>query len=178
MAYLPIPATDTPMGFLPFEAPQSISPYVTDSSVAAIYRHDLVILEADGAIGVSTTNSTGIIGAAAQYQAASTANNNFLVYDHVLQRYVAQDDGDTGIVTATSIGANCLIVATTGSTSLLTSAQEIDSSSAATTAANPIKLIALAECEAFSYATTTAQQRKWVCSINNHFLAPYQQAGI
>ena len=180
MAHLPIPATDSPCGFMPFDAPMSISPYVTDSSVAAIYRGDLVIAEADGALAVATTNSTAIVGAAAQYGVVSTANNNFLVYDNVLQKFWAQDDADTAAMAATSVGANCLIVATTGSTSLLTSAHEIDSNSAATTAANPIKIVALHPCEGFSYATSAAagQQRKWVCVINNHFNAPYQQVGI
>lgn len=178
MANLPIPATDTPCGFHCFNAPQTISPYVTDSSVAAIYRGDLVIAEADGGLAVSAATSTAILGAAVNYQAASTANNNFLVYDNVLQKFWAQDDGDTGIMTATSVGSNCAIVATTGDTSLLTSKHEIDSSSAATTAANPIKVIQLHPGENFSYATTTAMQRKWVCMINNHVNAPYQQLGI
>ncbi len=178
MAHLPIPATDTPMGFLPVGAPETLSPYVTDSSVAAIYRGDMVLLEADGALGVATANAVNCVGAAAQYQGASIANNLFLVYDDVLQRFMAQDDGDTGIMTATSVGANASIVTTTGSTTLLTSNQEIDSSTAFTTSTLALKIIALHPNEAFSYATTVAQQRKWICSLNNHLLAPYQQLGI
>ena len=170
-------ATDTPYGFRPYGECLRVSSYSMDASAAAMYPGDCMIIEADGAVAPGTTNSTAIVGAAAMYSATGTAAT-VLIYDHPDQRFHAQDDGDTGIMTATSLGARALIVATTGDTTTLQSKQEIDSSSAFTTAANPISIMALHPVEQGSYATTTAQQRRWICSINNQFWSGYQQVGI
>lgn len=170
-------AVDMPYGFRIHGETLRVSPYSMDASAATVYPGDAIIIEADGAVAPGTTNSTAIVGIAAHYQVTGTAAT-ILVYDHPDQRFHAQDDGDTGIMTATSLGSRCLIVATTGDTTTLQSKQEIDSSSAFTTAANPISIMALHNCEGGSYATTTGQQRKWICSVNNNFWSGYQQVGI
>jgi hypothetical protein len=172
------PATDTPFGFRPDDEPLRCSRYLKDASAAAIYPGDVVILEADGGLAVASTGSVNIVGAAQAYHAASTLNNNFMVFDHPDQRFIAQDDGDTGIMTATSVGARANITVTTGDTTTLQSLHEIDSSTAFTTASLALSILALHPLENLSFATTTGQQRKWVVGINNHLWSGYQQVGI
>lgn len=170
-------ATDNPFGYRPDQYPIQITEYAHDASAAIKYPGDLCILEADGASEIASTGSANIIGAAVGYTATGTATT-VLIYDHPLQRFVAQDDGDTGIMTATSLGSRCNIVTTTGDTTTRQSKQEIDSSTAATTSTNAVSIIALHPIEGGSYATTTGQQRKWICSLNNHLFGFAQQAGI
>lgn len=171
-------ATDNPFGFRPDQVPLQVSPYTIDASAAIVYPGDIVIVEADGALGIAAAGSVNCVGAAAGYNAASTAASRFLVYDHPEQRFVGQDDGAVGIMTATSIGANVDLLATTGDTTTRQSLQELDSSSATTTATLVFKVLALHEIENLSYATTTGEQRKWLVKINNHLHAGYQQVGI
>ena len=171
-------ATDNPSGFHPHGPVLRVTPYSKDASAVAIYPGDVVILETDGGIGVSVTNSTNIVGVAAEYSAASTAKTDFLVYDHPEQLFWAQDDGDTTQMAETEVGNNTPIVTTTGSTTTLQSLHEIDSSGAGTTASLPIKIHGLHPIEARSFATTTGQQRKWVVSLNNHLHSAYQQVGV
>lgn len=171
-------ATDNPFGFLPNSGLMQISPYTVDSGAAILYPGDALICEADGALGVAAAGSVNVIGVAMEYNPASTAASRFLVADHVLQEFVGQDDGDTGIMTATSIGANVDLLATTGDTTTRRSKHELDSSSCTTTATLVWKVKELHPIEGLSYASAVAQQRKWVVTINNALRAPYQQVGI
>ena len=171
-------ATDTPYGFRPYGEVLRCSSYQVDAGAAALYPGDLVILEADGALAIGTASAVNMVGSAAIYNPASTAHTAFLVYDHPDQRFHAQDDGAVGIMTATSLGSRCAIVATAGSTTTFQSQQEIDSSSASTTATEPVSIHALHPVEQGSHATTTGQQRRWICSLNNQLWSGYQQAGI
>ena len=171
-------AVDKPFGFRPDGRVLRLTPYYKDSSAVAIYPGDVVILETDGGIGVAVTGSVNIVGVAAMYSAASTEENNFLVYDHPEQLFYAQDDSDTTNMARANEGNNANIVTTTGSTTTLESQQEIDSSTAATTATLAIKIHRLHPIEASSYASAAGSPRKWVVSINNHLLSGYQQVGI
>ena len=171
-------ATDAPFGAMPYNEVLRVSPYLKDASAVAIYPGDFVIQEADGGVGVSTAGSTQIVGVAAEYSAASTAKQDFMVYDHPEQLFTIQDDGDTTQMAQTEIGLNANLITTTGNTTTLRSNHEIDSSSAATTATLALKIHALHPIEGGTFATTTAQQKRWVVSINNHFLSAWQQTGV
>lgn len=171
-------AVDKPFGFRPYDEVLRVSPYYKDASAVAIYPGDAVILETDGGLGVASANSTNIVGVAAEYSAASTEKTDFLVYDHPEQRFVVQDDSDTTHMTRASEGENVSIVTTTGDTTTLQSRQEIDSSTSATTAALPIKVLRLHPIENSSYASGAGTMRKWVVKINNHLHSGYQQVGI
>ena len=162
------PNADTPFGFVPYDEIKRVRPYLKDASAAAIYPGDAVILEADGGVAVAPVSSTQNLGVAAEYSAASTAKNDFLVYDHPDQLFYVQDDGDTTAMSETEIGLNVDLITTTGDTTTLRSKHEIDSSSAATTAGLAMKVLGLHEMEARNFATTTAQQRKWVVGWNAH----------
>ena len=177
MGYL-IPATDHPFGAIPYDGVLSVNPYNKDSAAVAIYPGDFVIMETDGGIGVAVTGSTNIIGVAAEYSAASTAKTDFLVYDHTEQKFAIQDDSTVTGMTEASVGTNANIVTTTGNTTTLRSQVEIDSDTAANTAALALKILHLHPVENRSFATTTNQQRTWVVKINNHFHSAYQQLGV
>lgn len=171
-------AVDKPFGAMPYDRVLSVGAYSKDSSAAAIYPGDFVTLETDGGIVVATATQALILGVAAEYSAASTAKTDFLVYDHPDQKYTIQDDGDTTAMTEASVGANADLVVTTGDTSTLRSKHEIDSSSATTTNTLALKVLGLHPVEDRSFATTTAQQRKWIVKINSHQLGGYETVGI
>ena len=171
-------ATDNPFGALPYDQVLGIQGYYTDTAAGAIYPGDVVIQETDGGITVSAASSNVQVGVAAQYQAASTENNNFLVYDNPKQRYTMQDDSDTTGMTRASIGLNADLVVTTGDTTTLRSLHEIDSSSVATTAGLAVKVLKLHPIETNSYATTTGQWRKWVIILNSQLYGGFEVAGV
>ena len=171
-------ATDTPFGAMPYDGVRRISPYLKDASAAAIYPGDFVTLETDGGVIPATTSQALIVGVAAEYSAASTLKRDFLVYDDPEQRYTIQDDSDTTGMTEASIGGNADITVTTGNTTTLRSAHEIDSSTLATTNTLALKIHALHPIEAGSFATTTGEWRKWVVTINSKQLGGYETVGI
>ncbi len=171
-------ATDTPMGFWPDSAPVQIGPCTVDSGAAIIYPGDVVILEADGGLAIGAAGSVNCVGTAAQYNAASTAASAFLVYDAVGQVYVGQDDSAAGIMTATALGATVDLLATTGNTTTRLSLQELDSSTASTTATLVFKVKALHPIEGGSYGSAAGEWRQWQVTINNHLYAGYPQVGI
>ena len=163
------PATDTPFGFRPYGAVLRVRPYLKDASAAAIYPGDVLIPEADGGVAVAGVSATNTLGVAAEYSAASTAKNDFMVYDHPDQLFYVQDDGDTTAMSETEIFLNVDMITTTGDTATFQSLHEIDSSSAATTVGLACKVLGLHEMEGRSFATTTGQQRKWIVQFNAHF---------
>ena len=172
-------------GFVPNNEPaQRIKRYRVSASVAAIYPGDLVELQADGTIRVVVvTNPTALVGVAAAYNAANTANVSFPVYGGPGAEFHVSDDeaSNSQVLAATSLGARCQVKVTTGDTSILRSKQVILATSAFTTAASPLTLLRLHEIEAdtFSAASgTTANSRTWVVLINNDLLAGYQQLGV
>lgn len=171
-------ATDTPFGAMPYDQVLGMHPYEKDASAVAIYPGDFVTLETDGGIGVATTSQALILGVAAEYSAASTRKADFLVYDHPDQKYTIQDDSDTTGMTQASIGANADITVTTGNTTTLRSAHEIDSNTINTTNTLALKILGLHPIEAGSFATTTGEWRKWIVKINSHQLGGYETVGI
>lgn len=168
-------ALDTPFGAMPHGPVLRVGSYYKDSSAAAIYPGDFVILESDSGVAPSGTSSNALIGVAAMYSPASTEENNFLVYDHPMQEFVVQDDNDTTAMTRTSEGFRCDLVTTTGNTSTLRSNHELDSSSAAVTSTLPIQIVRLHPLEESSYASAAATngQRKWIVKIADHAFMPY-----
>ena len=169
-------AVDAPMGFRPYDHVRRIQEYRLDSGNAAIYPGDLVGMAADGTVDTITETASPILGAAAGYVAAA-AGTTVLVYDHPNQLFLVQDDSATTAMTAMSEGTTADVVMTTGSTTTFQSLQEIDSDlvNAGTKA---IKVHRLAPCEAGSYASAVANQRRWVVSINPRFHQYATQSGV
>jgi hypothetical protein len=129
------------------------------------------------------TNPTALVGVAAGYNAASTANTSFPVYGSPGAEFYVSDDeaSNSQVLAATSAGGRIQFSVTTGSTTLLRSAQRLLATSVLTTAANPLTLVRLHEIENDTFSAssgTTANSRTWVVIINNDLLAPYQQLGV
>lgn len=172
-------AVDKPFGFRPYDKVLSVGGYRVGSDASAIYPGDIVIMSSDGQVDpAASANPVNIAGVAAAYNAASTANNYFPVFDDPEQKFMVQDDGDTTNMTESSVGNNVALITTTGDTSTLQSLQEIDASSAATTATLAIKVLQQHPIEAQSFASAAGSPRKWIVKINNHFLSAYQQLGV
>jgi len=163
-------AVDAPFGAMPYGGVMRIGAYHKDASASAIYPGDFVIYEVDGAIAAAASDSTQIIGVAAEYSAASTAKADFLVYDHPDQLFMIQDDSDTTHMAATEVAANTFLITTTGDTTTLRSKHEIDSSLVNTTATMPVKIVELHPIEDGSYAAAAGSPRKWIVKINSHVL--------
>lgn len=171
-------AVDTPFGAIPYGPVRRVNSYYKDASAAAIYPGDFVILETDGGLAVAAASSTNIIGVAAMYSPASTAENNFLVYDHPEQEFVCQDDGDTTHMARTEEGLRFDLTVTTGDTTTLRSKHEIDSNTATANSTSPILVRRLHPIEEDGYATAAGSQRRWICKIAQHFLQPVAPADV
>jgi len=83
--------------------------------------------------------------------------------------YEIQEDSDGAALAATDVGNNASIVVGTGSTTTGASAVELDSSTAATTAALELKIIRLANRPDNAIGTNA----KWIVKINNHQLGSH-----
>ena len=162
-------ATDTPFGLRPYDEVKRIRPYNKTTAIAAIYPGDAVIKAAGNTIDVGAASSTQYLGVAAMYSPISTAEANFLVYDHPDQLFVIQDDSDTTAMTSTHSGMNCDLTVTTGDTATFQSKHELDSNTAAITAGLAMKVLGLHEIEDNSYATATGNPRKWIVQFNAHY---------
>jgi hypothetical protein len=163
------PATDTPFGATPYGNPLRVVKYRTDAGHAAIYRGDFVGMMADGAVDtITSATASMILGVAAHYLAAASTDG-IEVYDHPEQRFMIQDDGDTTQMDALSEGTVVSTILTTGSTTTLQSAHEIDSSTAATAptvaAGHSLKVERLAPIENDSFASAAGSPRKWIVSV-------------
>lgn len=168
-------ATDAPFGAMPYDRTLRISRYNKDNAAARIFIGDFVILEADGSVAVAAAGDA-LLGVAAMGSAASTAEANFLVYDHPDQLFVVQEDSDSAFMAQTNVGNNADILATTGDTTTGRSAHELDMSNAAAATAQ-LRIVELHPVET-SFATAAGNQRKVIVRINEHLLAGRGDAGV
>lgn len=168
-------AVDAPFGFRPYQNSRT-NGYRKRAGAPAMYPGDLVGQLTDGTVDVVTSTASPILGVAAVYSAASTAET-VLVYDDPYALFFVQDDGDTTAMTALSEGANCDAILTTGSTTTFQGQQEIDSSSAGATS-SAIHVVRLHECEGGSYASAAGSPRRWVVQINSRFHQLASTSGI
>ena len=123
--------TDEPRGFWPAGRVLSMRNYA--KGVTAIYRGDMVGLNAGGLALAVAAGNTQLLGAAMHYAAASAST--ILVCDDPDQTYYVQDDGDSATLAATDVNLNADHLATVGNGTLLKSQQELDANTNATTAA-------------------------------------------
>lgn len=169
---------DAPFGAIPYDGPARLSEYRTDVGAAAIYPGDLVGQMADGCVDtIGSATASLIIGVAAHYLAAAAATT-VMVYDDPDQRFVMQDDGDTTAMTAVSEGGNASPIITTGNTTSLRSAHEIDASSISTLTEFPLHIHRLHPVEAGSYASAAASPRRWIVTINPGYHQLATSSGI
>lgn len=161
----------------------TVRQYAVDASNdTAIFVGDVIAIEADGnvtpAAAAESLVSVGVcVGvkpdravAATEhpgYLPATTAGNVFVCTGRDVL-YTCEEDGTGNTVTATEGYANFEIVPGTGSTTTGKSGTVIDSSSAATTAALPLKGWGLAPIVGNAVGTASGSDgaTKWLVSLN------------
>ena len=154
---------DRPQGARPFGDPLRIGKYTAG---AAIYPGDFVIMSADGKVDPVATGGSSYTSATcgvAVHKAADT--EEVLVYDHPDQRFIVQADG-SDIAAQTDIHLNYAILGTNPDTTYNISRMELDSSTGATTATLPLKLLKIASTE----NNALGAQVDCEVVINNHQL--------
>lgn len=112
---------------------------------------------------VGSVHTGAIIGVA--LQSADTAGDKILVADDPDQQFRIQADG-SDIDAQTDIGLNYSILGTDRDSNTKESRQELDSSSGATTATLPLKLVSISKAE----GNALGAQVDCVVVVNNHQL--------
>ena len=150
----------------------------------------LPIIE-DGSVPDSDTHILGSVLAVfdenmmpAKYIAPATAGNGtiagyVLVADHPDQLFIAQEDGEANAIDLAEMGNNIDLIANTlceGDTDTGLSTMELDSSSAATTAALQFRLIKPHEDD--TPADDTNHYARWIVAVNEHFFNSTDSAGV
>lgn len=158
--------------------------YIPSSDSTAVFVGDLVKFagsaSSDGVATVAQAAASGavlgvVVGIRKDtptsldtpiYRAASTAAYVMVVDDpNVL--FEIQEDGVGGALAVTNIGQNADIVVGSGSTTTGASGMELDSSTAATTATLPLKIMGFVRREDNEIGSANA---KIVVKLNNHQL--------
>jgi hypothetical protein len=154
-----------PKGFRPQERALRESAYI---AAATIYPGDLVKMDATGQIVVGTAGAAAI-GVAVNYAASG---DEVMVWDHPEQKFVVQADAGTTLA-QTNIGLNYDVVATAGDATYKQSRMELDSSTGATLATLPLRLLGISR----QVGTEMGEFAKCVVQINAHQLGP-NSAGL
>lgn len=126
---------------------------------AAVYPGDFVKKNANGTVEQAAA-AGAVLGVAMNYAAAGA---DVLVADHPDQRFVIQCDDDA-VNEQTDIGLNADIVVAAANTTYKRSGMELDSSTIATTATLPLKIISVAR----DVDNALGANCKVVVRINNH----------
>lgn len=151
---------DQPKGFEPKGEALRENKYV---AAGVIYPGDAVSLDSSGrAVAASATSA--LAGVCNSYASAAGASVN--VWDHPDQQFYVQAD-EADIDAQTDIGLNYDLLATAGSSAYKMSRMELDSSTGATTATLPLKLLGIDERP----NNALGAQVDCIVKINNHQLA-------
>jgi hypothetical protein len=149
---------DEPKGFEPWGRIYQCNTYTAES---AIYKGDLLKLNANGTVEPCAAGTTPAIGVALNYSAAA---GEVLVADHPDQMFVCQSDDATDPDAQTDMGLNYNIVVGTASTLYRRSAMEIDGSTGATDSNLPIKMLKVLP----AVDNALGANARVICTINNH----------
>lgn len=119
--------------------------------------------------GVDKWSSGAVLGVAAEYKAANaggaTATKMIAVYSDPAQEFTAQCDNGTGTATSeAAVGLNITFL--TGTAVNRRSIEELDESSATTTATLPLKIMGLQNIPNNAYG----EFNRFIVKINNHQL--------
>jgi len=166
-------ASDNAFGLIPYDQVLRMIQYRTDASAEKIWAGDLIKLSSDGRVDpIDAVTDNRILGVAAQTVASGSATT-VMVYDHPDQLFVIQDDSDTTNVAETNVGNHASPINLTGSDTTDRSLTELDSSTAAASAAAAgdlmLRIVRLHPVEDESYASAAGSPRKWIVQINPFF---------
>jgi len=174
---------DTPHGFNATGVMYGLNAYPIDASNLAVFKGDMMALEADGKVTENTTSDAHNVGAAEAattvssavkaLNAASTANN-ILVHYHPAQIYYAQVDA-SGAPAQADIGANMdITVDHAGSTTTGLSGMELDHSTVNTTATLVMRIHSLLNRSDNKFG----DHAELNCSVNVHFMETNAGVGV
>jgi len=165
--------SDIPNGFLPYNSPHGGSgqPTMTEhlllAANAAIGVGDTVSVQAGGVDKL--TSGGACLGIAAESKSASSSDSTIKVWSDPQQLFVGQTDNGTGTATAAAaVGLNIDLV--NGAPSNGRSIQELDESSATTTATLMFKIIELSKERVGNTINAHGEFNRLVVKINNHQL--------
>lgn len=154
---------DRPSGFKPWGPILRVRPYLAKGTISAgdAVNRKAGSSDTDGRCEVEEADaSEALVGVAAH---AATSGQEVLVYDHPDQEFVVQAD-ESDIATNAKIGLNYDLVATNGVSG--NSRHELDSSTYATTATLPLRLLRIAPLA----DNAIGEFCKCIVKINNHQL--------
>ena len=147
---------DLVKGAEPFGRIYELQSYKAEST---IYPGDFVKKNANGTVEPAAA-AGAVVGVAMTYAAAGS---DVLVADHPDQKFIVQAD-EADLDAQTDIGLNYDIVVGTASSTYKRSGMELDSSTGATTATLPLKLVAISR----AVDNALGANVKCVVRINNH----------
>jgi hypothetical protein len=174
---------DTPHGFNATGVMYGLNAYSSDASNLAVFKGDMMSLEADGLVTESTGSETHNVGAAESATSvsssqkalvAATTAGTILVHYHPAQMYYAQVDA-TGTPAVTSYGNNANVgVEHAGSTTTGISGMELSGTSINTTAALVMRVHGLLNRS----DNLIGDHAELICSVNEHFMGTADGSGI
>lgn len=163
----------------------AIETFILDGSHSAMYIGDVVKMTSDGyldifaagdsavtaigvVVGVEVNRGLNVVTEFPGYMPANVAGKVFVVTDpNVL--FEVQEDGVGGSLALADVGQNIEIINGTGSTSTGLSGIEIDSSTKATTATLPFRLLKLVNRPDNELGSTATPKARWIVKFNEHF---------
>ena len=174
---------DTPHGFNATGVMYGLNAYSSDATNLAVFKGDMMALEADGLVTENTGSDAHNVGAAESATsvsssqkalvAASTAGT-ILVHYHPAQLYIAQIDA-SGTPAVAMYGNNTEIAVThVGSTTTGISGMELSATDAAATAALVMRIHGLLNRS----DNLIGDHAELICSVNEHFMETNAGVGI
>lgn len=147
-------------GFRPWGTPLRVNNYTSNGIV---YPGDAVQLASTGQVAAWSSSAVSTLGVAGSYSSAQ--GQQLTVFDHPDQLFVGQVDGAFASPN-NLIGMNATISATSGSTTYKVSRMQVATTAIGTTAAFPLKILAVDNRPDNSFGTYADV----IVQINNHTL--------
>ena len=174
---------DTPHGFNATGVMYGLNAYSSDASNLAVFKGDMMSLEADGLVTESTgseahnvgavESATSVSSAQKALVAASTAGT-VLVHYHPAQMYYAQVDASGAPVVAVYGNNMDIAVTHAGSTTTGISGMELSATSTNTTAALVMRVHGLLNRS----DNLIGDHAELNCSVNEHFMETNAGVGV
>ena len=174
---------DTPHGFNATGVMYGLNAYANGNDNLAVFKGDMMALEADGLVTENTGSDAHNVGAAESATSvsssqkalvAATTAGTILVHYHPAQMYYAQVDA-SGTPAVAMYGNNTEIAVThAGSTTTGISGMELSATDAAATAALVMRIHGLLNRS----DNLIGDHAELICSVNEHFMETNVGVGV
>ena len=158
---------DRPSGLKPWGEQLRLKRYVANGTTD-IFKGDLVSMKSNGKIHtvLTTTGSDNQIGVASNFNDASAGETEVWVYNHPMQQFTIQDDGDGADIAQTNVGNTAPLIITAGNTTTGLSKHELDISAASTDTDDPLSIVEIQAAP----GETIADFARIIVTLNKHLL--------